>query len=72
MYPICHERREFFDILTLRLDPDASCVHFWDPMMNRLASTAQRALNSAAMSRAGAMLMIMTITTTTRTRGANG
>ena len=72
MYPICHEHGEIFNLLTLRLDPDGSSVHFWDPMMNRLASTAQRALNSAAMSRAGTMLMIMTITTTTRMRGANG
>jgi hypothetical protein len=40
--------------------------------MNRLASTAQRALDSAAMSRAGAMFMIMTIMTTTRMRGAIG
>ena len=40
--------------------------------MNRLATTALRALDSAAMSRAGGMFMITTIMTTTRMRGANG
>ena len=41
-------------------------------MMNRFASIDLRALDSAAMSRAGAMFMIMTITTTTPMRGAIG
>ena len=40
--------------------------------MNRFALTSLRALDSAAMSRAGTMIMIMTIITTTRMRGASG
>ncbi len=40
--------------------------------MNRFASASLRALDSAAMSRAGTMFMMMTIITTTRMRGASG
>jgi len=41
-------------------------------MMNRLLPTATLALDSAAASRAGGLMMIMTIITTTRMRGAIG
>ena len=61
-----------FEISPSWLDPRPLAVHFWDPMMNRFASATLRALDSAAMSRAGGMLMIMTIITTTRMRGASG
>jgi hypothetical protein len=47
-------------------------MHFWDPMMSRLTNTCDRALESAAMSRAGGMMITTIITMTTRERGAFG
>ena len=72
LYPICHELSQFRTFLLGRVDRLQQAVHFWDPMMNRVNSTAARALNSAAMSHAAATMMIITMTTTTRMRGAYG
>jgi hypothetical protein len=47
-------------------------MHFWDPMMSRLTNTGDRALESAAMPRAGGMMITTIITMTTRERGAFG
>jgi hypothetical protein len=56
----------------LRVDRLRISMHFWDPMTNGLTPTDQRALNSAAASRAGAIFMITAIMTTTRKRGVSG
>ena len=47
-------------------------MHFWDPMQDRLTSTASDALNSDAISRVQGMMMITTLITTTRKRGVSG
>jgi hypothetical protein len=47
-------------------------MHFWDPMLSRLTNTGERALESAAMPRAGGMMTTTMMTTTTRKRGAFG
>jgi hypothetical protein len=47
-------------------------MHFWDPMMSRLTNTGDRALEGAAMPRAGGMMITTIITMTTRERGAFG
>lgn len=54
------------------LDLWAFPMHFWDPMMNRVACTGFCALESALVSRAGGMMFTTIITMTTRTRGASG
>jgi len=56
----------------LWVDPPPVRVHFWDPMMSRLTNTGNSALESAAMPRAGSMMITTIITMTTRERGAFG
>jgi len=72
LYPICHEWRELFADYSLLVDLRRSSVHFWDPMQDRLNSTAAEALASAALSRAARMMMITTMIMTTRERGVSG
>jgi hypothetical protein len=72
LYPICHGGGDFFAIAPLWVDPKPAPVHFWDPMMSRLTNTGNRALESAAMPRAGGMMITTIITMTTRERGAFG
>jgi hypothetical protein len=47
-------------------------MHFWDPMLSRLTNTGDRALHSAAVPRAGSMMITTIMTMTTRERGAFG
>lgn len=72
LYPICHGRGDFFEVSPLWVDAEASPMHFWDPMLSRLTNTGNRALESAAMPRAGGMMITTIITMTTRERGAFG
>ena len=61
-----------YEISPSEVDAPAPSVHFWDPMLDRLKDTGDRALHSAAMPRAVGMMMITAIMTTTRMRGAIG
>ena len=72
LYPICHGRCDFFAVPPLWVDAEATPMHFWDPMLSRLTNTGNRALESAAMLRAGGMMITTIITMTTRERGAFG
>jgi len=72
LYPICHGTGDFFAISPLWVDARAAAMHFWDPMLSRLTNTGNRALESAAMPRAGTMMITTIITMTTRERGAFG
>jgi len=72
LYPICHGGSDFFASSPLWVDATAAAMHFWDPMMSRLTNTGDRALESAAMTRAGGMMITTIITMTTRERGAFG
>ncbi|HZC37928.1 MAG TPA: hypothetical protein VE221_04550 [Sphingomicrobium sp.] len=72
MYPIYRTSGEILPNSSLRVDPAALSVHFWDPMQNRVNLAASLALDSAAMPRAFGMMMITAIMTTTRMRGAAG
>jgi len=72
LYPIYHARGEIFANLPLRVDLGPASVHFWDPMKNRVNSTAADALTSAATLRVQGMTVIMMTITTTRMRGVSG
>jgi hypothetical protein len=72
LYPIYHVGGENLATVLLWVDASGVSVHFWDPMQSRLTNTGNRALESAAMPRAGGMMITTIITITTRERGAFG
>jgi hypothetical protein len=72
LYPIYHDGSQIFAIAPLRVDLRDASVHFWDPMLSRQTNTGDRALPSAAMPRAGSMMITTIMTMTTRERGAFG
>jgi len=72
LYPIYHGGSDFFAYAPLWVDVTAAPMHFWDPMMSRQTNTGDSALESAAMPRAGGMMITTIITMTTRERGAFG